>query len=121
MRQGRCTNFGNCGVADRREIVTAPPGQDLICPECRRALSEIEAGSRGPSPLWVVAFLVLLLGFGYAAYLFLHRSPVVKNTADSTSIAPPLSPKPASADVVLRLHGSNTSALNWRRPWPLLF
>lgn len=65
-RQGRCTNFGNCGVADKRQVITVPQGADFVCPEDGRALTEI--GSQAPKRnntlvFAVVAVVVLLFGF----------------------------------------------------------
>jgi hypothetical protein len=45
-RKGKCTNFGNCTLADTRQMVTVRAGRDLLCPDCGRAL--IESGGLKP-------------------------------------------------------------------------
>lgn len=37
-RQGRCTNFGNCTKADKKESISVPIGADFLCPECGNPL-----------------------------------------------------------------------------------
>lgn len=61
-RQGRCTNFGNCDVANQQKIVPVPQGADFVCPECGRELTEIGIVKGGSNkPLIAGALLLLLL------------------------------------------------------------
>ncbi len=65
-RQGKCTNFGNCEVANQQKIVPVPQGADFVCPECGRELSEIRvAASRSNSTLFggIIVAILLLAGF----------------------------------------------------------
>src|SRR5271168_3828689 len=114
MRQGKCSNFRKCGIADRREIVTTVPGQPLVCPECHRALNAMDQGAGVPPGVWILVGLALLLGFGYVGWRFLQH-PTSAGTTAATSDAPASSfPEtapssvPADGNLVLRLHGSNT-------------
>src|SRR5271163_225613 len=114
MRQGKCINFGRCGIADRRQIVTTVPGQPLVCPECHRALNAIDQGSGVPPGMWILVGLALLLGFGYVGWRFLQH-PTPSGTTAASSDPPAFSPPEAAPssestaeNLVLRLHGSNT-------------
>jgi phosphate transport system substrate-binding protein len=50
QREGKCTNFGLCTMADRREAITLPDGEDFSRPECGKTLTEIEGkGKSGGS------------------------------------------------------------------------
>lgn len=91
IRQGRCTNFGNCATADKKQIVQIPEGADFACPECARALTEMTSGTKSGSALKVplLAGLLLLIVGGAVWWI---RKPSV----------------PVPADVFLRLSGSNT-------------
>ena len=62
-RQGKCTNFGNCEVANQQKIVPVPQGADFVCPECGRELSEIRLAAAGNHNALIggVILVVLLL------------------------------------------------------------
>lgn len=97
IRQGRCTNFGNCSAADRKQIFQVPDGADFNCAECGHQLTDMGRPAGGGSQLGLVLgiVLVLLLAGGFAVYrLFTHAS----RTA----------PSGESSAVILRLSGSNT-------------
>ncbi len=47
-RKGKCTNFGNCPVADSKQIVQIPDGADMVCTECGHQLSEIAQEKKLP-------------------------------------------------------------------------
>jgi len=101
IRQGRCTNFGNCGTADKRELVQVPEGSDLNCPECGRALTEMSAPGRKSSsagPLLIVALVLLIAGGG--AWYFLTRGSETSSTSSGVLSG--------GKHVFLRLSGSNT-------------
>jgi NitT/TauT family transport system substrate-binding protein len=40
-RRGKCTNFGDCQVADSKQVVDIPDGGDFVCSGCRHQLSEV--------------------------------------------------------------------------------
>jgi phosphate transport system substrate-binding protein len=66
-RQGRCTDFGNCGAADKKEVVEVPQGADFDCKECGRALSEVEKSAKHQlptKPLLVALSLLMTAGIG---------------------------------------------------------
>jgi phosphate transport system substrate-binding protein len=107
MRRGNCTNFGACGIADRRQLVTTVPGQPFVCPECHRPLSDIGKES-STSPLWVLGILVLLVGVGYIVWQLRSPSPRSHSAPVAGTSEPPSGVSPSSPDVILRLHGSNT-------------
>jgi phosphate transport system substrate-binding protein len=103
IRQGRCTNFGNCGAADRKQIVEIADGADFVCSECGRQLTDMGRKGGNGSPVGIivgVALLLLLLG-GFALFHLVGRHTSSRGTAAGGSFAP-------SGQVILRLSGSNT-------------
>ncbi len=77
-RKGKCTNFGQCNIADDNEVVTISVGDDFICPEseCGRPLSEITSRNV-PHRLLIAAIggvLAILSGLGI--YLFNDNNTV---------------------------------------------
>ncbi len=103
IRQGRCTNFGNCTDADRKQIIQVPDGSDFICPECSRQLTEIGRTKTSTSPAAILLggllLLLLLIGLG-GWWLFAGRGQGSKSTESA--------PGSASGNVIFRLSGSNT-------------
>ncbi|HQC79560.1 MAG TPA: hypothetical protein PLS67_03430 [Accumulibacter sp.] len=62
-KSGKCSNFGNCSLADARSMIEVPGGQDFVCTECNKPLLLTDSGP-GPGnkkTLVVGALLVLLL------------------------------------------------------------
>lgn len=47
QREGKCTNFGLCTMADSRETITLPEGEEFSCPECGKMLAEVEGKGKG--------------------------------------------------------------------------
>lgn len=41
---GKCTNYGNCEMADARESIEVEEGEDFICPECKKKLQATNKG-----------------------------------------------------------------------------
>lgn len=103
IRQGRCTNFGNCTNADRKQVIPVPDGSDFVCPECSRQLTEIGRTSSGTSPLVLLlgGLLLLLLLIALAGWWLIAGRA---HGAPSSGSAP----GSASDNVILRLSGSNT-------------
>jgi hypothetical protein len=71
QRQGKCINFGLCTMADSREAITLPEGEDFSCPECGKMLTELEGkggggGGKGAgkSKLVLAGLAVALLAVG---------------------------------------------------------
>lgn len=98
-RQGRCTNFGNCEVANQQKIVPVPQGADFVCPECGRELTEIRVAAVGGNNTPVFAGLgtVLLLLIAFLGF----KSCSGKSPAGPGSSS-------GSGKVALTLSGSNT-------------
>ena len=109
MRSGRCTNFGSCATADTQQTVKLADMADLVCPECKRALTETSRSSQPGSPsstlVLAATFLLLLLlcGSGYFLFKRLTLSPSTRSAASA-----PVPALPISGSVFLRLSGSNT-------------
>lgn len=125
MRIYRCTNYGACPVADRRENIELPADALPVCPEpsCQRALVDLQVpaaafpSKRTGSPglggmtLWgkILVALLLLAAAGTAAWLLAGG----RRTGEPSSALP--APAPAArgqasapAEVLLKLVGSNT-------------
>ena len=63
-KAGKCSNFGNCSLADARTTVDVPNGQDFVCTECGKPLLLMDAGPQGggnSKALAVGALLLVLL------------------------------------------------------------
>ena len=102
IRQGRCTNFGNCGTADRKQVVPIADGADFVCPECSRPLTDMGRAEKSGSPVGIVLGILLLLLFlgGVGAYMGLHGR--------SAKAPAPASSPASGGETILRLSGSNT-------------
>jgi hypothetical protein len=88
QRQGKCINFGLCTMADSREAITLPEGEDFSCPECGKMLTELEGkggggGSKGPgkSKLALAGLAVVLLAVG--GYFLLKDDEEPKKKTDT--------------------------------------
>lgn len=93
IRSGRCTNFGNCAVADSRQVIQVPDGADLVCPECDRQLSEVAPEKKLP----IKPIVITIVGLAVLAIpLWLW----LRSGSDSGG--------GSSGSIILRLHGSNT-------------
>ena len=60
-RRGKCTNFGNCEVANQQKIISVPQGADFVCPECGRELSEMRVAAPRNNRALVGGVIVLVL------------------------------------------------------------
>ena len=62
-KSGKCSNFGNCSLADARTTVDVPNGQDFVCTECGKPLLLMDAGPQagGNSKALAVGALLLVL------------------------------------------------------------
>ncbi|MGV8803382.1 MAG: hypothetical protein ACWA6Y_00290 [Polaromonas sp.] len=62
-KSGKCSNFGNCSLADARTPIEVPGGQDFVCTECGKPLLLIDAGAQagGNSKALAVGVLLLVL------------------------------------------------------------
>ena len=59
-RKGRCPNFGNCNIADSREVIVVPPGADDLCTACSAKLNLEALPPRDYR--WMAIATVLILG-----------------------------------------------------------
>lgn len=69
VKKGKCINFGNCKIADTKEIIEVNLGDDFVCsnPDCRGMLVEVK---REPKKKWILysAIAVVLVGIiGFSA------------------------------------------------------
>ena len=71
-KAGKCSNFGNCSLADARTTIEVPNGQDFVCTECGKPLLLMDAGPQGGGNSKALAvgalLLVLLLAAGGIAW-----------------------------------------------------
>ena len=66
-KSGKCSNFGNCSLADARTAVDVPNGQDFVCTECGKPLLLMDAGPQSGGNSKALAVGALLLGVLLAA------------------------------------------------------
>lgn len=95
QQEGKCTNFGLCTIADSREVITLPEGEEFSCLECGKMLTEVEGkggaaggGSKGSgkSKIALAGLAVILLaGGGY----FLLTPPEDESKKDEPKIEIP--------------------------------
>lgn len=84
VRKGKCINFGNCKIADAKEIVEVNLGDEFICsnPECRGMLVEVR---RKPKRkllfVGVGVFLLLFIIGGIFAYINFQKNKI-KNVVE---------------------------------------
>lgn len=62
-KSGKCSNFGNCSLADARTPIEVPSGLDFVCSECGKPLLLTDAGgaAAGNSKALAVGALLLVL------------------------------------------------------------
>lgn len=67
-KSGKCSNFGNCSLADARTTIEVPNGMDFVCTECGKSLLLTDPGPQGAGNSRALAvgalLLVLLLAAG---------------------------------------------------------
>ncbi len=71
-KAGKCSNFGNCSLADARTTIEVPNGQDFVCTECTKPLLLMDDTPQGGANSKALAvgmlLLVLLLAAGGIAW-----------------------------------------------------
>lgn len=73
--KGICKNFGECDLADNKEIQEVEK-TNFVCsnPDCGKPLHEIKPTKPPKSPvIWIVAAILLVCGVGMAAYWYWSR------------------------------------------------
>lgn len=115
-KTGKCSNFGNCSLADARSVVEVPGGQDFVCTECAKPLvmgagsgGDGAGGRRGLLIGGALLAVVVVVGGGLAWSMLggpKSAAPVNASPAATPAVTPPAAP--VGATVLLRLAGSNT-------------
>ncbi len=131
MKQGICTNFGNCTKADDpdrlKNPIQIPDGAELVCPQCGAPLTPTgKAPLNVLLPMLLIFALLVFCGIGVGAWYLLKPKPgpVASNVPATTpaplreSPSPPAAitptstpeatPTPPAVNVSLAIHGSNT-------------
>lgn len=94
-RTGKCTNFENCHLADSKELVTIPDGEEFVCPnpDCGKELMEVRK-TNGPGRKGLVAAVVaaVVIVGGLTGFLFWpsNDGPVIPD--DTTVVDEPPEP-----------------------------
>lgn len=132
-KSGKCSNFGNCSLADARTLIVVSSGQDFVCTECGKPLLLTDAGAQagsGAKALTMgVILLALLLAVGIGWWLMSGKkaseltpeltSPGVaieqpQAAPQSAPKAEPVPPMPVTGDC----SQADASAGLCRRPTP---
>lgn len=92
-KSGKCSNFGNCSLADSRATVQVPTGMDFVCTECGKPLLMSDMGDGGGNKMVLIGAAIgaLVLAAG-GAWFFLGRN---KPEPPPPPPAPVLAPAPA--------------------------
>lgn len=96
-KSGKCSNFGNCSIADARTTVEVPGGLDFVCSECGKPLLLNDTQGGGGSKVLLVVGLLLaaLLVAGGAAWFFLAGKPIPPPAVIAPSPPAPQTEAPA--------------------------
>jgi phosphate transport system substrate-binding protein len=110
-KSGKCSNFGNCSIADSRSPVDVPTGLDFVCHECGKPLllrGTEGGGSRSNAGLIVAALVVLLLGAAGVSWFLLAGKDKTEVAVGAPPDRPGAPATSAPGTVLLRIAGSNT-------------
>lgn len=92
-KSGKCSNFGNCSIADARTTVVVPSGLDFVCNECGKPLLLMDAGTKGGNSKALalgIVLLVLLLAGGGIAWSLLADKKSPEPAPSAALITPPV-------------------------------
>ena len=92
-QSGKCSNFGNCSIADARTTVEVPGGLDFVCNECGKPLLLTDSGTKGGNPKALavgVLLLVLVLAGGGIAWSLLGGKKSPDPVAPAVAVTPPV-------------------------------
>ncbi|TAG36261.1 MAG: hypothetical protein EAZ34_01360 [Polaromonas sp.] len=102
VKSGKCSNFGNCSLADARKTVEVPAGLDFVCTECGKSLLLTDAGAAGGNAKALVVggllLVVLLAATGVAWSLFAGK----KTAAAPNAPVPAVTASPPAAGSVAK-------------------
>jgi hypothetical protein len=101
-KSGKCSNFGNCSLADARVTIEVPSGLDFVCNECGKPLLQTDGGGApaGGSKALLIGLglaALLLVGGGGAWFLGKKAPDVVAAPAPVSVPAPKPAPAPTAA------------------------
>lgn len=86
VKKGRCINFGNCKIADTKEIVEVNLGDEFMCPECGGMLVEVK---RKPKRILLLIsggiFLILLILGSIFVYINFQKNKL-KSVVESVNV-----------------------------------
>ncbi len=121
LRHGKCTNFGNCSIADNGKILTLADQADFLCEECGKQLIEIRKSSSSSKLLIILFFLLLFGAAAFAVIRYVVLPTFFPDKASQSAVQPAVNPPPVAKlpqptqkplepkeENILRLHGSNT-------------
>ena len=100
-KSGKCSNFGNCSLADSRATVDVPSGLDFVCTECNKPLLLMDAGKEGHNSKTLVigALLLLLVLAAGSTWWALRESKPPVSISPPASVPPPVSVSPPAPEV----------------------
>ncbi|WP_295577716.1 SUMF1/EgtB/PvdO family nonheme iron enzyme [uncultured Lamprocystis sp.] len=100
-RTGKCTNFGNCTLADTGADVSIPEGAAPVCTECGRGLMVSQPGKDRSKLIGGVIALVVLAAIAVAAMTFLWDYLMPAAAPEPPAVAEPMEPPPPRTESVL--------------------
>lgn len=94
-KSGKCSNFGNCSLADARTTIEVPSGQDFVCTECGKPLLLTDPGPQGGNSKALAVgvlllVLVLVLAGGGIAWSLLSGKKSPEPTPPAAVVTPPV-------------------------------
>jgi hypothetical protein len=103
-KSGKCSNFGNCSLADARTTVQVPTGMDFVCTECGKSLlmtdmGDSSGGVGNKMALIGAAVAAVVLAAGGAWYFLKDRSKPTPPPPPPSVATPAPAPVPAPEPV----------------------
>lgn len=103
-KSGKCSNFGNCALADAHTVVQVPNGMDFVCTECGKPLllsqstgaAASSSGGGQMTQIIVLAAVVLALLGGGAWFLLRGKTSEAPPPPQAITV-PVENPTPAPA------------------------
>ena len=101
VRTGKCTNFGNCTLADTGVDISIPEGAAPVCTECGRGLMVSQPGKNRSKLIGGVIALLVLVAIALVAMKFLwgYLSPAA--APEQPALAIPAEPPTPRDEPVL--------------------